>query len=216
LTKTSSNEKLGKQISEIDNDKNKDIPEPPKFDPVLYKSIGARHKSMRESINAMDGVPAITSKGENPVNGFTVSLRKVKPKPLTLAPEIEKVNGDGEEQPLGIAAIRSKLEEILKRGPQSVYHPRQKSTISLNTPNPTPTNPSTSNDTSLESTPNEDKDNSMNSNISDGQKPNEVVRQKSIIHTTGKDTVSKQKLLFRDVLKSINRDTKPSDVKHTH
>ncbi|XP_055538371.1 cationic amino acid transporter 2-like [Wyeomyia smithii] len=173
---------------------NSSVPEAPKFDPILYNTVG-KHKSPRASLN----VPPISASS----SGYAdVTLRKINPQtPPAIDSKTPEANG-GEPPANSREVFRSKLEQILQRGPVNKVRPKTLPP-SLLERQPAPAS-STNEPTTATSNGNvvSPKDNSSPRNF------RELAR--------AFDTAKKQqKLIFDDVLKAINPDTRPSVIRNS-
>lgn len=147
------------------------IPPAPKFDPIVYKTIGSKVNPRKSPIR--------------PTLSNAMSLDRaavgVQQKSKVNAPETDDVHDEKDR----MVTIRNKLENILKRGPPNRYS-RPPSVP----PSPIP----------MEATPPLERNEEVFS-FKEANKPY--------------DTVHKQKLLFDDVLKSMNSESRPSLIRAT-
>uniref|UniRef100_A0AAG5DJF9 Cationic amino acid transporter C-terminal domain-containing protein n=1 Tax=Anopheles atroparvus TaxID=41427 RepID=A0AAG5DJF9_ANOAO len=219
------------------------IPVPPKFDPVLFNTLG-KGKSQRVSIlPPVDGPasdPVSTPKTPPAISQYhEVELKKLKPPmagavPVMLGPSVRAVVTPVEEkQHPGSSdnpreAFKSRLEKILQRGPLDVTG-RPKTM----TPNSPPVTTAATSDESIPRTLGNQQlpASSTDSGLSMASSTQSVASNNgATIVTTGKlkrdesfrdrargfDTAKKkQKLLFDDVLKSINPETRPSSIRNS-
>lgn len=168
-----------------------EIPAPPRFDPLLYNTIGARTKT-----HPRPQLPATAQSIENefekafqrslqgPRTFDEVHLRRV-PRSEALDKADDDVNFDSDESKR-MTTIRERLEKILCRGPPARTSFRK----SLSEPPPDyPDAPGASKSESVEA-------------------DDDVLRYRKPIKPF--DTVHKQKVLFNDVLKSISPDIRTS------
>uniref|UniRef100_A0A182LSW3 Uncharacterized protein n=1 Tax=Anopheles culicifacies TaxID=139723 RepID=A0A182LSW3_9DIPT len=211
------------------------IPQAPKFDPVLFNTLG-KGKSQRASILPTESTPPTplpTPVASTEGQYFDVELKKLKPVPSsslvlpsTLKPTTpgkEMAHDDGasnDTEPSNPrAAFRSRLEKILQRGPLDVMG-RPKSLqptvmVAVSEENLPRTigdqqQPASSTDSGLSMA---SSNNSISSVTPASAKPrDESFRDRARGFDTAK---KKQKLLFDDVLKSINPETRPSSIRNS-
>uniref|UniRef100_A0A182VTB4 Cationic amino acid transporter C-terminal domain-containing protein n=1 Tax=Anopheles minimus TaxID=112268 RepID=A0A182VTB4_9DIPT len=210
------------------------IPQAPKFDPVLFNTLG-KGKSQRASILPTESTPPtpLPAPAASP-EYCEVEPKKLKPipssptvLPSSLKPSIpgkETARGDGttstdnNTEP-SKAAFRSRLEKILQRGPLDVAG-RPKSLqptvmVAVSEENLPRTigdqqQPASSTDSGLSMA---SSNNSLSSATPASTKPrDESFRDRARGFDTAK---KKQKLLFDDVLKSINPETRPSIIRNS-
>ncbi|XP_062698641.1 uncharacterized protein LOC134283943 isoform X1 [Aedes albopictus] len=176
------------------------VPAAPKFDPILYNTVG-RDKSTRPSILSSP----IVSPGYS-----EVTLKKLNPQsaPLVEAPADTDEDSSGNPR----EAFKSKLEQLLSRGPTPKIRPktlpplaldRQVSSNPANATTPAPINstaevPAPSNGEPQPAAPTP----TTPSNFRELAKTFDTAKKK-------------QKLIFDDVLKAINPDTRPSSIRNS-
>lgn len=172
-----------------------EIPKPPRFDPLLFNTIGSRSNT-----RSRPKLPATAQSIENefdrafkqnlagPRDFDQVKLRRApKSEALNKTPEVEAEEDDTKR----MTSIRERLEKILGRGPpERVSYPQ-----SYMTPVP-------------------DYPNAPIAQAGEVSKKTDVDNDSEIIHYRKPvrpfDTVHKQKVLFNDVLKSIIPDIRTS------
>uniref|UniRef100_A0A4Y0BI46 AA_permease_C domain-containing protein n=1 Tax=Anopheles funestus TaxID=62324 RepID=A0A4Y0BI46_ANOFN len=217
------------------------IPQAPKFDPVLFNTLG-KGKSQRASILPTETTPQTTplptpvTSSEGPY--YEVELKKLKPVPsstvvvlpTTLKPpgspgkDTSREEGasstDNDTEPSNPrAAFRSRLEKILQRGPlDAMGRPKtlQPTIVVAVSEESIPRTigdqqqPASSTDSGLSMA-------SSNNSISSATPTSTKLRDESFRdRARGFDTAKKkQKLLFDDVLKSINPETRPSSIRNS-
>lgn len=155
------------------------IPPAPMFDPIVYKTIGSKGNPRKSPIrptlsNAMSLDRAAVGGQQQPKS----KIESAKPSPES---------DDAHHEKDRMVTLRTKLENILKRGPPNRYS-RPPSVP----PSPIPVEPAAA--TPLER-------NEEVFSFKEAKKPF--------------DTVHKQKLLFDDVLKSMNSESRPSLIRAT-
>ncbi|XP_061515513.1 uncharacterized protein LOC1275298 isoform X1 [Anopheles gambiae] len=208
------------------------IPAAPIFDPVLFNTLG-KGKSQRASILPTEATPPtpLPTSAETPTEGqyYEVELKRLKPVPssttvlaTTLKPRDEPTSPEpttpSSSNPRD--AFKSRLEKILLRGPldatgrPKTLQPSMMAAVSednLQRPIGEQQPPASSTDSGL----------SMGSSSNslapatprDAAKPrDESFRDRARGFDTAK---KKQKLLFDDVLKSINPETRPSSIRNS-
>ncbi|XP_052903508.1 uncharacterized protein LOC128310824 isoform X1 [Anopheles moucheti] len=214
------------------------IPQAPKFDPVLFNTLG-KGKTQRASILPTESTPSTplpapvtSSEGQN----YDVELKKLKPvaSSTIILPSTLKSDSSGKEasRDEGIsstdtdtessnprAAFRSRLEKILQRGPlDAMGRPKTLQptiTVAVSEENLPRTigeqqQPASSTDSGLSMA---SSSNSISSTTPASTKPrDESFRDRARGFDTAK---KKQKLLFDDVLKSINPETRPSSIRNS-
>jgi len=91
------------------------IPKPPKFDPILYKSLGAnthRHSKDRPKLDKLVGIENIKNNNRlKPLAVKNISKEDTQEKILIKEPETEEEEKNTPEQ------FKKKLAAIIKRGP---------------------------------------------------------------------------------------------------
>ncbi|XP_050081335.1 uncharacterized protein LOC126568768 isoform X1 [Anopheles maculipalpis] len=217
------------------------IPMAPKFDPVLFNTLG-KGKSQRASILPTESepptllpTPVVPSDGQY----YEVELKKLKPVPSSTAvsptalkptsPAKETVRDEANRLELDKepsnprAAFKSRLEKILQRGPMDAMG-RPKSLqpatmIAVSEENLQRTiadqqQPASSTDSGLSmASSNNSIASTTNTTTPVATKPrDESFRDRARGFDTAK---KKQKLLFDDVLKSINPETRPSSIRNS-
>uniref|UniRef100_A0A182MYD2 Cationic amino acid transporter C-terminal domain-containing protein n=1 Tax=Anopheles dirus TaxID=7168 RepID=A0A182MYD2_9DIPT len=216
------------------------IPMAPKFDPVLFNTL-SKGKTQRASIlpqpEETPAFPAVTTP-TTPATGqyFDVELKKLKPvpqSPATALPIVMKAASQSKEPvrensastdkdsdpPNPREAFKSRLEKILLRGPMDApSRPKSMQPIALvavseeniqRTIADQP-QPASSIDSGLSMA------SSTNSIASVTAAPSKPRDESFRDRARGFDTAKKkQKLLFDDVLKSINPETRPSSIRNS-
>uniref|UniRef100_A0A182TAT8 Uncharacterized protein n=1 Tax=Anopheles maculatus TaxID=74869 RepID=A0A182TAT8_9DIPT len=214
------------------------IPMAPKFDPVLFNTLG-KGKSQRASIlpttEPEPPTPLLTPVTPSEGQYYELELKKLKPVPSStvVLPTALKPTSPGIETPRNEtnkldpdtepsnprAAFKSRLEKILQRGPLDVMG-RPKSLQSVPVAAVSEENlqrtiadqqqPASSTDSGLSMA------SSNNSIVSTAPASTKQRDESFRDRARGFDTAKKkQKLLFDDVLKSINPETRPSSIRNS-
>uniref|UniRef100_A0A182QJB0 Cationic amino acid transporter C-terminal domain-containing protein n=1 Tax=Anopheles farauti TaxID=69004 RepID=A0A182QJB0_9DIPT len=219
------------------------IPMAPKFDPVLFNTLG-KGKAQRASIlptpEETPQTPAPTPATPSAAQYFDVELKKLKPASPSpsIAPALPIVfkatsqtkdppgrddpvrTEDGSERPTNPReAFKSRLEKILLRGPMDAPgRPKSMQPVPLVAVSEENIHrsiadqqqPASSTDSGLSMA---SSTNSVASVAAGAEKPrDESFRDRARGFDTAK---KKQKLLFDDVLKSINPETRPSSIRNS-
>ncbi|XP_058458528.1 uncharacterized protein LOC131435057 isoform X2 [Malaya genurostris] len=177
------------------------VPEAPKFDPILYNTVG-KLKSQRPSVLTLT-TPSANISGYN-----DLTLRKLHSKaPCAINNESSETNDeDPSANPREV--FKSKLEQILQRGPVNKIRPKSLPPSTLERSSSTALTNGSSN------TPSDANTTIANGKVSSSKEtssPNNF--QDRVKHF---DTATKQqKLIFDDVLKAINPDTRPSVIRNS-
>uniref|UniRef100_A0A182JR38 Cationic amino acid transporter C-terminal domain-containing protein n=1 Tax=Anopheles christyi TaxID=43041 RepID=A0A182JR38_9DIPT len=206
------------------------IPTAPKFDPVLFNTLG-KGKAQRASIlptEATPPTPLPTPATPTETQYYEVELKKLKPVPgattvLTTALK-QRDEGTSPEQDSQSSsnprdAFKSRLEKILQRGPldatgrPKTLPPTMMAAVSEDNIQRTigdQQQPASSTDSGLSM-------GSSNNSIAFTTPTSAKSRDESFRERArGFDTAKKkQKLLFDDVLKSINPETRPSSIRNS-
>lgn len=174
------------------------VPTPPKFDPILYNTLG-RDKAARPSILSSP----ITTTGYS-----EVTLRKLHPQ--STPPAVDSKNPDEAEEDSSDnprEAFKSKLEKLLSQGPATKIRPKTLPALPLDrqastTVSQTPTQSSSTAEVPAPSATNGEPQPTTPSNFRELAKNFDTAKKQ-------------QKLIFDDVLKAINPDTRPSSIRNS-
>ncbi|XP_058065746.1 uncharacterized protein LOC131215374 [Anopheles bellator] len=209
------------------------IPQAPKFDPVLYNTATlGKGKAQRASILPPADEVAPKSKAVPPPSvgvGQYYELELKKLKPIAVVPVVGKVNETSRTVDDPREEFKSRLSRILQRGPLEA--PGRPKTLAPNSvgavsaDNIAPTSPAQK-ASALPAASSTDSGLGLSSSslamvstvAAEATKPPATVKRDESFRdrARGFDTAKmKQKLLFDDVLKSINPETRPSSIRNS-